>query len=143
MIGADVLGAYLIDIDLPGMRLKLSPLPKRPEDTVAPKSLNSDGEEQANSEQKEDSANEVTPKDQKSSPPIVNPSRHLPKDRFIAPEMSDWTKVFRFGHSILVPTSVNDSKAMLFGLDTGAFSNLLSVRAGRQVSKVNSEDRVR
>jgi hypothetical protein len=32
---------------------------------------------------------------------------------------------------------------MLFGLDTGAFSNLLSVRAGRQVSKVNSEDRVR
>jgi hypothetical protein len=57
--------------------------------------------------------------------------------------MADWTKVFRFGHSILVPTSVNDSKAMLFGLDTGAFSNLLSVRAGRQVSKVSSEDRVR
>jgi len=25
---------------------------------------------------------------------------------------------------------------MLFGLDTGAFSNLLAVRAGRQVSKV-------
>jgi hypothetical protein len=32
---------------------------------------------------------------------------------------------------------------MLFGLDTGAFSNLLSVRAGRQVSKVSSEDSVR
>jgi hypothetical protein len=31
---------------------------------------------------------------------------------------------------------------MLFGLDTGAFSNLLSVRAGRQVSKVSSEDRM-
>jgi hypothetical protein len=57
--------------------------------------------------------------------------------------MADWTKVFRFGHSILVPTSVNDSKSMLFGLDTGAFSNILSVRAGRQFSKVNSEDRVR
>jgi hypothetical protein len=57
--------------------------------------------------------------------------------------MSDWTKVFRFGHTMLVPTSVNDSKFMLFGLDTGAFSNLLSVRAGRQVSKVSSEDRVR
>jgi hypothetical protein len=72
----------------------------------------------------------------------VKPSRRLPKDRYIAPEMADWTKVFRFGHNILVPTSVNNSKAMLFGLDTGAFSNLLSVRAGRQVSKVNSEDRV-
>jgi hypothetical protein len=44
---------------------------------------------------------------------------------------------------MLVPTSVNDSKAMLFGLDTGAFSNLLSVRAGRQVSKVSSEGRMR
>ena len=143
LIGADVLGAYLIDIDLPGMRLKLSPLPKRPEDTVAPKSLNSEGEEQANAEQKEDSVNEPTPKEQKSPPPISKPARRLPKDRYIAPEMADWTKVFRFGHSMLVPTSVNDSKPMLFGLDTGAFSNLLSVRAGRQVSKVSSEDRVR
>jgi len=148
LIGADVFGAYLIDIDLPGMRLKLSPLPKRPEDTVAPTSLNSEGEEQANAEQKsadqkEDSVNEPTPKDQKSPAPVSKPTRRLPKDRYIAPEMADWTKVFRFGHSILVPTSVNDSKSMLFGLDTGAFSNILSVRAGRQFSKVNSEDRVR
>jgi tetratricopeptide (TPR) repeat protein len=143
LIGADVLGAYLIDIDLPGMRLKLSPLPKRPEDTVAPKSLNSEGEEQANAEQKEDNVNEPTPKDQNSPPPTAKPARRLPKDRYIAPEMADWTKVFRFGHSILVPTSVNNSKSMLFGLDTGAFSNLLSVRAGRQVSKVSSEERVR
>jgi tetratricopeptide (TPR) repeat protein len=142
LIGADVLGAYLIDIDLPGMRLKLSPLPKRPEDTVAPKSLNSEGEEQANAEQKEESATEPTTPEPKTPPPTAKPARRLPKDRYIAPEMADWTKVFRFGHSILVPTSVNDSKAMLFGLDTGAFSNLLSVRAGRLVAKVNSEERV-
>jgi tetratricopeptide (TPR) repeat protein len=143
LIGADVLGAYLIDIDLPGMRLKLAPLPKRPEDVVAPKSLNSEGEEQANAERKEDSMNDPTSQDQKTPAPISKPAQRLPKDRYIAPEMADWTKVFRFGHSILVPTSVNDSKSMLFGLDTGAFSNILSVRAGRQFSKVNSEDRVR
>jgi tetratricopeptide (TPR) repeat protein len=142
LIGADVLGAYLIDIDLPGMRLRLAPLPKRPEDTVAPKSLNSEGEEQGNAEQKEDSVNDPTAKDQKSPAPISKPARRLPKDRYVAPEMADWAKVFRFGHSILVPTSVNDSKSMLFGLDTGAFSNILSVRAGRQFSKVSSEDRV-
>ena len=143
LIGADVLGAYLIDIDLPGMRLKLSPLPKRPEDTVAPKSLNSEGEEQANAEQKEGSVNEQTSKEQKSPPPISKPAQRLPKDRYIAPEMADWTRVFRFGHSILVPTNVNDSKPMLFGLDTGAFNNILSVRAGRQVGKVSSDDRLR
>jgi tetratricopeptide (TPR) repeat protein len=143
LIGADVFGRYLVDIDLPGMRLKLSPLPKRPDDTVAPTSLNSEGEEQANTEQKEDRGNEGNPKDQNPPQPTVKPTRSLPRDRYIAPEMAGWTKVFRFGHSILVPTSVNDSKAMLFGLDTGAFSNILSVRAGRQVSKVNSEERLR
>jgi tetratricopeptide (TPR) repeat protein len=143
LIGADVFGMYLVDIDLPGMRLKLSPLPKRPEDTVAPTSLNSEGEEQANAEQKEDSVKEGTSKDQNSPSPTVKPERRLPRDRYIAPEMANWTKVFRFGHTMLVPTSVNDSKAMLFGLDTGAFSNILSVRAGRQVSKVNSEERLR
>ncbi len=57
--------------------------------------------------------------------------------------MANWTKVFRFGHTMLVPTSVNDSKPMLFGLDTGAFSNILSLRAGRQVAKVGSDYRDR
>ena len=142
LIGADVFGTYLIDIDLPGMRLKLSPLPKRPEDAVPPTSLNSEGEEQANAEQKEDSVKGGNSKDQNVAPPTPKPAR-LPRDRYVAPEMESWTKVFRFGHSILVPTNVNDSKAMLFGLDTGAFSNILSVRAGRQVTKVNSEERLR
>ena len=143
LIGADVFGGYLIDIDLPGMRLKLSPLPRRPEDTVAPKSLNSEGEEQANAEQKEDSATEQTSKEQKSSAPSSQAPHRLPRDRYIAPEMVNWTKVFRFGHAMLVPTSVNDSKFLLFGLDTGAFSNMLSLRAGRQVGKVSSDYRER
>jgi tetratricopeptide (TPR) repeat protein len=143
LIGADVLGAYLIDIDLPGMRLKLSPLPKRPEDTVAPKSLNSEGEEQAIAEQKDGGVNEQASKEQKSPPPTSKPAQRLPRDRYIAPEMADWTRVFRFGHSILVPTNVNDSNSMLFGLDTGAFANILSVRAGRQIGKVSSDDSLR
>lgn len=144
LIGADVFGAYLVDLDLPAMRLRLSPLPKRPEDEVAPKSLNSEAEEQANAEQKEDSLNEQASPEKKPEPPLSKPARRLPKDRYIAPEMTDWTKVFRFGHMLLVQTRVNDySKSMLFGLDTGAFSNILSERAGRQVSKVRSNDRIR
>jgi len=143
LIGADVFGDYLVDIDLPGERLQLSPLPKRPEDAVAPTSLNSEGEEQGSAEQKESGATEQTPKEQKSSAPSSETSRGLPRDRYVAPEMANWTKVFRFGHAILVPTSVNDSKPMLFGLDTGAFSNVLSLRAGRQVAKVSSDYRDR
>ncbi len=143
LIGADVFGAYLIDLDLPGERLKLSPLPKRPEDTVAPKSLNSEGEEQANAERNAESATEQASKDQKPSAPGSMTPRLLPRDRYVAPEMANWTKVFRFGHAILVPTSVNDSKPMLFGLDTGAFSNILSLRVGRKLGKVSSDYRDR
>jgi len=146
LIGADVFGAYLVDIDLPGMRLKLSPLPKRPEDVVAPTSLNSEGEEQANAEQKEErgtelSSTEATSMEQKETKPPAPSSkrpRGLPRDRYIAPEMAKWTKVFRFGHTMLVPTDVNDEEDLLFGLDTGAFANVLSLRAGEQVGKVKS-----
>jgi tetratricopeptide (TPR) repeat protein len=156
LVGADVFGAYLVDIDLPGGLLKLSPLPKRPEDAVAPKSLNSEGDdhsddhgdEQANAEQKKESTAEppsrqqISPAPTSQTPPSQTP-RRMPRDRYVAPEMVNWTKVFRFGHAILVPTSVNDSKAMLFGLDTGAFSNILSLRAGRQTGKVVSDYRDR
>lgn len=155
LIGADVFGDYLVDIDLPRERLKLSPLPKRPEDAVAPTSLNSEGEELANAEQKGEKESSTTessstksssnsfPNDQKTAAANSQSTPRLPRDRYIAPEMANWTKVFRFGHALLVPTSVNDSKPMLFGLDTGAFSNILSLRAARQVAKVSSDYRDR
>jgi hypothetical protein len=140
LIGADVFSAYLVDLDLPGMRLNLAPLPKRPEDTVAPTSLNSEGEEPGRAEEKESGSEEPGKKGDNPSPARA---QYLPRDRYVAPEMAQWTKVFRFGHMILVQTSVNDSRPMLFGLDTGAFSNILSVRAGRQVTKVNSDETLR
>ncbi len=142
LIGADVFGAYLIDLDLPGMRLKLSPLPKRPEDATAPTALNSEGEEQANTELEEGATEQIS-RGEKPAEPKAEPAQRLPRDRYIAPEMADWLKVFRFGHLILVGTSVNGSKPLLFGLDTGAVSNILSVRAGRQVTRVSAQDRLR
>jgi TonB family protein len=138
-IGANVFGAYLVDLDLPEMRLKLSPLPKRPEDTVTPKSLNSEGEEQAATEQKQPSTPESPSKESKSSSPTATLEQHMPRDRYIAPEMTYWTKVFRVGHLILLPTSVNFSEPMLFGLDTGSPVNIVSLRAQRNVSQSSAE----
>lgn len=133
LIGSNVFASYLVDIDIPDMRLKLSPLPKRPDDAVAPTSLNSEGEEQTAAERLANRASSLPSK----------PVKQLPRDRYIAPEMAGWTKVFRFGHTVLIPTSVNASKAMLFAVDTGAFNNILSVRAGRQVTKVSSDETMR
>jgi len=142
LVGADVFGAYLVDLDLPGMKLKLSPLPKRPEDAVAPKSLNSEGEDQANAERREESATDKDAKQLKGPESEAKAAWRLPKDRYIPPEMANWTKVFRFGHMVLVPTFVNDSPSLLFGLDTGAFANVLSLREGQLLGKVSSEDRL-
>lgn len=140
LIGTDVFGSYLVDIDVPEMRLKLSPLPKRPEDSVAPTSLNSDTDDPSSVAQEEQNASKQTSMD---NPSVPSPkSNRLPRDRYIAPEMVNWTRTFRFGHMILVPTTVNESKPMLFLIDTGGPFNALSVRAGRQSGKVRSEDHV-
>ena len=138
LIGADVFGSYLIDIDLPGMELKLSPLPKRPEDTLVPKALNSEGEEQTAAEGNEGGPEEQGAKDHNAKAKL-KPAPRLPRNRYIAPGMTDWTKVFHFANLILVPTMLNDSKPMLFALDTGAIANVLSVRAAQQVGKVSSQ----
>jgi hypothetical protein len=166
LIGADVFSSYLVDIDLPGMRMVLSPLPPRPDDIPAPATLNSEGElgHAMSGESGEVQTNEAQPGipppadakpgDAKSatdpakpateampvSPATATrgPSNYLPKDRYIAPEMSRWTQFYRFGHDILVPTTVNDSPSTLFLLDTGAFDNVVAMRAGQQAAKVKS-----
>jgi hypothetical protein len=53
--------------------------------------------------------------------------------------MTYWTKVFRIGHLVFLPTSVNSSKPMLFGLNTGSSVNILSLRAQRYVSQSSAE----
>jgi hypothetical protein len=140
VIGPDVFASYLIDIDLAQMRLRLSPLPKRPEDAVAPTALNSEVEEETGADGEvslgQTSAGKNSSDAEDRSTPVV------PKDRYIAPEMANWTRVFRFGHMLLIPTIVSDSKPMLFLLDTGAVGSVLSLHAAQLVSKVHSENRV-
>ncbi len=141
LIGANVFASYLIDIDFPAEKLRLLPLPKRPDETVAPTALNSEGESHSNpddnaegaGDQKAESTGDV------SKTATVAPDARLPKDRYIAPEMKSWTPVFHVGHQLLIRTEVNDSKPMLFLIDTGTGANLLSTRAGREVTKVRSD----
>jgi hypothetical protein len=57
--------------------------------------------------------------------------------------MANWARIYRIGHDLLMPTHVNESKAMLFILDTGASLNMMSTRAAATVSKVRSEDNLR
>lgn len=110
LIGGDVFAHYLVDIDMPNGKFRLSELPPRPDEPPPPASLEAD-------------------------PNAV--SRY--HDRYIAPEMQSYVRVFRFGHMLLIPTKLNDSVSKLFLIDTGAITSMISPDAAREVTKVSSD----
>jgi predicted aspartyl protease len=109
LIGTDFFDKYLVTLDFPGRKLRLGPLPKRPGET-----------EEEISKQVEDDV------------PVFH-------DRYIAPEMKDWTMVWRDGHYLLLPVSIGGAKDKLFLMDTGAESMLISPAAAREVTKVHGD----
>jgi tetratricopeptide (TPR) repeat protein len=133
LIGADVFEDFLVDIDFPQQKFRLSPLPKRPEDdgTAAPVTLSTGDEDTSSPADNADS-----PSDAKSQAHSSNARFH---DPYIAPEMKSFTKVYRFGHELLVPTSLGDSTTKLFLIDTGALTNQITPRAAREVTKVHGD----
>jgi len=110
LIGADVFRQFLVDIDMPNGKFKLSPLPPIPDEPTTGTSL--DTESAA--------------------------VRHF-RDRYIPPEMKDYTPIFLFGHDMLIHTRVNDSAPKLFLIDTGSFDDTLSPAAAKEVTKVNRD----
>ena len=110
-IGADVFSHFLVDINFPDAKFKLTELPKLPDEPAEETSLDSHPT-----------------------------SAYHPRDRYIAPEMKDYTKILRFGHMLLVPTTVNEHPYKLFLLDTGAFDNTITPEAARETTKVHADD---
>lgn len=53
---------------------------------------------------------------------------------------SSFTSFYRFGHIMLLPTSVGETAHGLFALDTGASTNSMSPGIARRVSTVRSSD---
>jgi tetratricopeptide (TPR) repeat protein len=111
LIGADVFDDYLVDIDFPATKFKLTQLPPYPDEAPAEATLASESTAEAH-----------------------------PHDRYIAPSMKDYTQIFRFGHTLLIPTYVNNSPPMLFVIDTGSFDNTITPEAARRVTKIRRDD---
>jgi tetratricopeptide (TPR) repeat protein len=113
-IGADVFAHFLVDINLPDGKFQLTELPKLPDEPAEETSLDSHPT-----------------------------STYHPRDRYIAPEMKSYDKIFRFGHTLLVPTMVNEHPYKLFLLDTGAFDDTITPEAARETTKIYSDDRMK
>jgi tetratricopeptide (TPR) repeat protein/predicted aspartyl protease len=111
LIGADVFRHFLVDMDMPNSKFKLSPLPAIPDEAAAT-SLDT------------------------SSAGV----RHF-RDRYIPPEMKDYTRIFLFGHHMLIPTRVNGAAGKLFLIDTGSFDDTLSPATAKEVTKLNLDEK--
>jgi tetratricopeptide (TPR) repeat protein len=131
LIGADVFERFLIEIDFPKRKLNLSPLPPRPGEVAAKPSLAIDEEK---------SSSESDPNAAGSAGQVSNPPAPRYFDRFVGPEMKTYTPVLRFDHMLLVPTKINDVPGKLFLIDSGAFNNLITPDAAREVTKVHAKE---
>lgn len=131
LIGADVFSSFLVDIDIPERKLRLSELPKRPGDADQDIKLKTDKDDPGGEQV---GTNDSTPGSKPTAPSAVGPF-----DAYISPEMISYTKVLRFGHQLLIPTKIGDAPAKLFIIDTGAFGNMIDPAAAREVTKVHGD----
>ena len=122
LIGMDVFSQFLVTLDYPMRKLRLGPLPLRPGESNAPGLTTSDAEQEDATQSAANSA-------------------QGPYDRWIAPEMRDYTPVYRVGHALLLPAMLNGKTRKLFMLDTGAWTTIISPEAAREVTTVRADDR--
>lgn len=136
VIGAFVFNDFLVDIDFPDEKLKLSALPKRPGTLDKPLALkNEEGETDIQEDAKK--TEEASPDDARNPP--APPKSSGPQDRYIASEMQSFTHVYRFGHELLIPTKVGDGPEKLFLLETASVDNAITPTAAREVTKVSGD----
>jgi tetratricopeptide (TPR) repeat protein len=132
LIGADVFEHFLVDINIPDRKLRLSELPKRPGETTQVIKLKTDKDDASGQQAENNGAN----LNSKSAPP----NAAGPFDAYVGPEMSSYTKIFRFGHQLLIATRIGNAPPKLFVIDTGAFTNMIDPQAAREVTKVHGDD---
>jgi hypothetical protein len=135
LIGADVFNDFLIDLDFPSEKLRLSELPGRTEDSGQPAGLHSDGDEDTDVTTAHPASAAADPTSQK---PLSPPKRTF-HDAYIAPEMKSYTRIYRFGHDLLVPAFAGNAPSKLFLIDSGAFWNQITPAAAREVTKVHND----
>jgi len=141
LIGADVFSHYLITIDFVNEKLKLQELPRRPDEQEKAAALSTAEEDE---DEEGSSAPQGHESDQAGAQPATATTKVItssePHDRYVAPEMQSYTRIWRFGHDLLIPTKVGEASSKLFLIDTGSLTNFISPTAAREVTKVHNSD---
>jgi hypothetical protein len=135
LIGADVFSDFLVTLDFPMRQVLLQPLPPLPGQSAAADVKLDTGHEDP-SDSGEDAHAQAAGT---AAPAAPKPAGRGPYDRYIAPEMKDYTQVYRVGQYLLIPTQLNGTKLKLFMLDTGMFATTISPQAAREFTKVDGD----
>lgn len=141
LIGMDVFSKFLVTLNYPKRALALGPLPPRPGETAVGPALDTE-EDEDGGDVVEGLGAAVTSAGAEGTGNLSAPKRvrRVPHDRYIAPEMRNYTAVFRIGHDLILPVSLNKKKVKLFILDTGAWATSIAPTAAREVTKVRGDD---
>lgn len=126
LVGLDVFSNFLITLNYPERKLTLGPLPLRPGGGNAKPTLGTGNFDNA----------EAAPGQPGGESAAQSEVAIGPIDRYIAPQMKDYTQVYRIGHQLLLPVSLNNAKSCLMILDTGSWATNISPTAASTVTKV-------
>lgn len=131
LIGADVFENYHVKLDFPAHQMTLSQLPPIPGERVDNgASLNASGVGNA--------APDSSSTDPAHGPAAPAPALHY-VDRYIGPEMQQWSPFARVGHQIFINGELKDKKPRLFLLDSGSSVSILSIPAAESAGSVHSD----
>lgn len=112
LIGTNIFEDFLVDLDFPDKKLRLSPLEPLPDTPPDELSLHSE-----------------------------MPIKPNPHNRIVPEKYANFERVYRVGRDLLIPTQVNDSPAQLFLLDTGGWDNMIAPALASEISKVSASGR--
>jgi tetratricopeptide (TPR) repeat protein len=111
LIGADVFRSFLVDVNMPDKKFKLTQLPPYPEEAgVTPAQAGLQTSENAH---------------------------HALHDRYVPPEMKDFAPILLFGHNMVIPTLVNKKGPNLFIVDSGAWDSMVDSTLAKTLTKLS------
>lgn len=121
IIGLDMMARFLVTLDYPGLKLRLDPLPTPSGATPQPTTA-------------------------LISSSVNRSDGSLPlQDRYVVPEMKDYSTAYRVGNHFLVPVDISKkeipdaNEIKLFVLDTGAFHTIISPDVASSVTQVHND----
>lgn len=115
-IGFDVFADFLETVDYPMRKLQLASLPPAPQDSAYIPALHTDISEDTGA----------------ASPHLL--------DRVIAPDMKDWSQIYRSGRDLFLPTAVNDKLIRLFLLAISSPETNVTPDIAKELSKTYEKE---